>query len=414
MNSKTVILLGAGSVVPWGAPSTYDITNQIKSDITFKSYTGKPIGLWLYDKLSSHYYKDIESITFETIINSLEYLTTFFASKYRESIHRYKNQMPAFFEEKDDLWELLLFDRIYKKKSNGWWESINEQHNSYSFWNDYDLFFESVFRHFTNRIVSIVKNYSTPDKKHIQLNSLCTAFLNSFTIPIRCYTTNYDRIIPQFNPDIFFEGFTSIDGKNKFDLERVLRDEHYVYYNLHGSVHYELDFPNDVTFCPDNFVYNFGSSASDKSDQDKRKIINSNIITGFNKPSRIMSNPYLQFYHRFFQDCLSSSIVYVVGYSFNDIHINNAIKSASLVNPSLKIICITWNVVADETLDNDTYDWVRLNSVFLMDEFSDNIYYTIADSKNVDNIYIYRKGFQKFLECQQWTDIEYKLSNLQF
>lgn len=404
-NNRTIILTGAGAAIPWGAPTTSDITKVLLADRTFKSYTGQPVGDWLHHKLTGLYHKDPETVNFETIVNALDYLLTFFSSKQRESVSKFKNLMPAFFEEKDDIWEILWFDKIYEK-DKGTWHSHNERFKFYSFWNDSDHFFESVYRYFINRIISLIEEYSKTINEKTALNNCLNEFLDSIKNPLRCYTTNYDRIIPAVYKGEMFEGFTKDGDDLKFDLKKVLTDEtSNTYYNLHGSVHYDIDWPGNVKYAPDKFIYDFGRGASDHSDQDKRKIINSNIITGFNKPSRILTNPYSQFYLRFYQDCLFADKIFIVGYSFSDIHINNAIKAASLANKDLKIICVAY-MVYDMEIDMETeYDWITLEGRgknFLAEDFSHNIFEGVADIKNVDRISIYRKGFQKFLERKQW------------
>jgi hypothetical protein len=403
---RTIIFTGAGAAIPWGAPKTEDITKAILSDRTFRSYTGQPIGEWLCHRLKGLYHKDPETINFETIINSLEYLVTFFSSKQRESIAKYKNLMPAFFVENDDIWEVLWFDRIYEK-DKGFWRSNNERYQFYSMWDDSDYFFEFVYRLFINIIVKHVEEYSNAVNKKGELNSSLNEFLTSIRNPLRCYTTNYDRIIPKAYTGEMFEGFSSDGEKLKFNLDRVLTDESSnIYYNIHGSVHFDIDFPGNVKYVPDKYIYNFGHGASDFNDQDKRRIINSNIITGFNKPSRILTVPYLQYYHRFYQDCLFAEKIYIVGYSFGDIHINNAIKTASIVNKDLKIICVSY-MVYNEEIDIETKsDWVALERKgerYLSEEFRYNIYEGIADLKNIDRISIYRKGFEQFLKRKHWA-----------
>lgn len=44
-----------------------------------------------------------------------------------------------------------------------------------------------------------------------------------------------------------------------------------IYYNFHGSAHYELDWPKTVKYLPKKFIYDFGHGASDDTDQDKKK-----------------------------------------------------------------------------------------------------------------------------------------------
>ncbi|MCF8428447.1 MAG: hypothetical protein K9I36_17060, partial [Bacteroidia bacterium] len=257
--NRTIILTGAGAVIPWGAPTTKDITQTLLSDRTFRSYTGQPIGSWIYHKLIGLYHRDPESVNFETIINAIEYLITFFSSKHRESISKFKNLMPAFFVEKDDLWEILWFDKIYKK-NNGMWQSHNESSKFYSFWNDADYFFESVLRYFLNLIIQQIEGYSETIDDKPKLNNLLNEFLGSIKNPVGCYTTNYDRIIPAAYKGEMFEGFTKdSEGELKFDLKKVLTDEKSnIYYNLHGSAHYDLDWPGNVKYAPGKFIYNFG------------------------------------------------------------------------------------------------------------------------------------------------------------
>lgn len=403
MNDKrTIIIAGAGAAIPWGAPTTADITKTLLSDKTFRSYTGQPIGDWLNHQLTGLYHRDPDTVNFETIINAVEYLATFFASKHRESVAKFKNLMPAFFEEKDNIWEILWFDRIYKSDM-GSWQSHNERYKFNSSWDDYDYFFENVFRYFINLIIKQVEIYSNTIDDKTELNNSLNDFLYSIKNPLRCYTINYDRIFPKVYKGNMFEGFT----KNlKFDLKKVLTDDtSNTYYNMHGSVHYELDWPGNVKYAPERFVYDFGHGASNKTDQDNRKILNSNIITGFNKTSRILANPYLQFYLRFYQDCLFADKIYIVGYSFSDIHINNAIKTASLANKDMKIICISY-MLYNKDIDKETeYDWITLEGReknFLSKEFSYNIFESIADRSNIDRILIYRKGFEQYLKKRQW------------
>lgn len=406
--NQTILLTGAGAAIPWGAPSTPQITQKLISDKTFKSYTGQPIGDWLNHKLTGLYHKDPEIVNFETIINAIEYLITFYSSKNRESVSKYKNLMPAFFQEKEDLWELLWFDRIYNK-DKGYWQSQNKWLQFYAFWNDYDYFFENVYRYFINLIIKQIEAYAIKAQDKTELNSSLNQFLKSIKNPLRCYTTNYDRVIPAVFNGEMFEGFTKNGDDLKFDLQRVLTDQtSNTYYNLHGSVHYEMDWPGSVKYAPEKFIYDFGRGASDKSDQDNRKLINSNIITGFNKPSRMMTTPHFQFYHRFQQDCLLADKIFIVGYSFSDFHINHAIKSASLANKELKLACISY-MVYDEEIDFETeYDWVSLEGIgknLIEEQFLYNIFEGVAHEANVDRILVYRKGFEKFLSNNQWERV---------
>jgi len=316
--------------------------------------------------------------------------------------------MPAFFEQKDDLWEILWFDRIYEKHKKMWC-SHNQHLNFYSFWGDYDDFFENIFKYFVKKIIHLVEGYSKSINQKTELNNRLNEFLVSITNPLRCYTTNYDRLIPTVYKGEMFEGFSKIDETFKFDLKRVIEDNtSNIYYNLHGSVHYDLEWPNTIKYSPYNFIYEFSSRTSYQRDQDKKKLIDSNIITGFNKPARILTNPYSQFYLRFYQDCLTVNKIFIVGYSFSDNHINSAIKTALSSNKNLKIVCVDYMVYDEDINMEAENDWITLNGInrnFLDDTFEINIHNVINDKEDYAKISIYRKGFQRFLESYQWTKI---------
>lgn len=80
-NNKTIIFTGAGASIPWGAPTTWKITEKLISDRTFRSYTGQPIGNWIYHKLIGLYHKDPNTVNFETIINSIEFFLRYIKEK---------------------------------------------------------------------------------------------------------------------------------------------------------------------------------------------------------------------------------------------------------------------------------------------------------------------------------------------
>lgn len=404
IQNPTVILSGAGSVIPWKAQSTWDITEVLLKDRTFRSFTGQPIGDWIYHKLIGLYHKDKQSVSFETILNSLEYLITFFSSKHRESTAKHKNLMPAFFDDKDDIWEILWFDRIYERKNDSW-HSDSPQYEFYSSWKDYDLFFENVYRLFINIIIKQIEKYSKQSNDNLELNQNLNNFLLSLKSPIRFYTTNYDRIIPTIFSGEMFEGFSLINGELKFDFEKVFNgDKINTYFNLHGSVHFDLDWPENVKYQPDKFICNFGKGASDKKDQDSKALINSNIITGFNKPSRILTNPYSQLYHRFYQDCLNADTIFIIGYSLGDKHLNSAIKTASTINKDIRIVIVDYMVYDEDINVIADHDWINLKDSrrkFLSSRYAYKLN-EILTKNNEDSLRIYRKGFELYLTCRGW------------
>ena len=400
---KTIVLTGAGAAIPWGAPTTKKITDTLLLDLTFRSYTGQSIGSWLHHKLIGLYHRDPATVNFETIINALEYLITFYSSKERSSIARFKNVMPAFFEEKDYLEEILSFNKIYDIDNDNWY-SNNDNDKFISSWNENDDFFVNVLRRFIHIIICQIEIYSKELLNKVDLNRSLNDFLSSINNPLRCYTTNYDRLIPKVFTGDMFEGFSDNNGSLKFDLKKVLNDEtSNIYYNMHGSVHYKYDKPNNVKLVIDDYEYNFNKGIN--NDKDKMNRHNSNIITGFNKSSKILTNPYSHFYLRFSLDCLNADKIYIIGYSFSDFHINNAIKTALLANSKLKILCVTYMMDNNIQGIENQNEWIvydRKGKKFLTEDFKRNIEDEIMDKSISNRIFVYRYGFEQFLNNKQW------------
>jgi hypothetical protein len=50
-----------------------------------------------------------------------------------------------------------------------------------------------------------------------------------------------------------------------------------------------------------------------------------NIITGLQKPFRVLDQPFYNFYQKFAFDCSSADAIVTIGYSYEDEHVNKAI-----------------------------------------------------------------------------------------
>lgn len=397
-----MLFTGAGAIVPWGAKRTQQITDMICEDKVFKSKGGQSLGHWLYEKLKGYYNRDPESVNFETIFNALEYLITFYGSRDFDSLAAYKNVMPALFVEEEHFGEILDFNSIYTRREEGW-QSVLIPNEFYSFWRTPHAFIEAVFRRFTNLVIQEVERYSRTVDRYTELNGLLGEFLAAREGVLRCYTTNYDRTIPTIFTGELFEGFTEVDGEMKFDAQKVLLDETVsTYYSLHGSAHYELDFPRNVKLVKERFVRDFGSGSSSNVDQDGRYLYHTNIISGFNKVARILGNPFSQFYHRFYQDCLSANEIYIVGYSFGDIHLNVAMRNAVEANRKLKVTVIDRVVFEGEDIELSEYDWLDLSRKY-RSLLPPRYGVRELNVGNANRILIYRKGYEQFLRRREWA-----------
>lgn len=409
-----VVLTGAGASIPWNGPTTYSITQRICQDKTFISRTGQPLGLWFLNKLQSFYHKDPERVNFETILNSIDWLCSFYSSLLRGGYSKFKVQLPVFFKGVNDLEDIVDFQRIYQIKNNSWY-SHNERFNFYGFWNDVDYFFENVYRLFVNIIIQEIESYEQNclNETFNPLNENLKQFISGFSNNriVRAYTLNYDRIIPKVSGIDFFEGFDpNNNGISKYNNHKVLTNyKTNCFYSLHGSIHYEQDWPGHVKFESEKGIYNFGSSSSDGNDQESRKLINSNIITGLNKSSRIMQNPFSQFYHTFYADCLKADTIYIFGYSFSDIHINKAIMEGLQVNANQKILIVDKFVLEDEINVDEFSEKTDLfhpysNECEILLGNNPN-FYSVCNKDALERVFYFRKGLEAFLEWKIWNRI---------
>lgn len=69
------------------------------------------------------------------------------------------------------------------------------------------------------------------------------------------------------------------------------------------------------------------------------ELIPTNIISGYNKFDRIQGDTYFHFYNSLVDDCYKADRIFIIGYSFSDLHINAAIRGAMLNNKA-QLVCI--------------------------------------------------------------------------
>ena len=76
MNNRNVILTGAGAVIPWGAPTTDELTDILRHDSVFINDKGEPIGEYIYSLLliQKEKRRGYHNPNFETILHFVELL----------------------------------------------------------------------------------------------------------------------------------------------------------------------------------------------------------------------------------------------------------------------------------------------------------------------------------------------------
>lgn len=194
-------------------------------------------------------------------------------------------------------------------------------------------FLEKLYNHM---IDIISKDFAKPnlDSGNVGMNKF-TDFLNmAYPDDLyvrRLYTLNYDNWLSQYAH--YFDGFYD----ENFDSRSVIQNRDInTYYNLHGCILWEhmrtkkLATPTELKYTQSFNDYTIGREA----------LLPSNIISGYNKSTRINSEPYLELFHSFTSDCLCTDNLLIIGYGFQDPHVNSSLR---LTPKNIKITIVVYH-----------------------------------------------------------------------
>lgn len=423
---KVVILSGVGAVFPWGATSTKGITDKIRQDQDFTTMTGMPIGEYLFSLLSTIYI-DEENINFETIIDLLEVLYDYYYGQHRGRRTHFKSNLTAIFKVIEDVEKNILdFDSIYKKEERPgitWYFSRIKRIPFLP--TPSHLYLRRVYEHFINIIVEEVEKYvqkSNLDSR-ADLNKNFSLFLKFFKrCKLRLYTTNYDQIPSELAGLELYNGFDKVPRSTAYsmNIRKIMSDTYrYSLFNLHGCVNYRYSpiHANDGEllglgweFTPGR-INKLDPGTTEVRDQTQRALMHSHIVTGLYKASRIIIEPQYSFYQKFCLDCLSADLIITIGYSYNDFHINQAIKNGHKIrNPKIRDINYFKDWFEHGPFRGDG-DWrgheSKLVSIYEKEFENGSSFRANGDwvKPKFGDLRIYWKGFDKFLLEKKWLNI---------
>ena len=149
------------------------------------------------------------------------------------------------------------------------------------------------------------------------------------------YNLNYDTIARTAWP----EAFNGFDECGFFDpLAIAQRQEWEFIYHLHGCVHHSI---SDSVARPwivwkDNLEEQFTDRGVPPTDmaQDFRSIPLTTLISGGFKLDQILAEPYQTLYSTLVRHVHEASAILIVGYGFGDLHVNRAIQNRFELNDS--------------------------------------------------------------------------------
>lgn len=380
MSKRILFLLGAGAAHNWFdkskgiSASTDDITNEIICNSFCNELNNRL-------KFKSTF------VNFETIINEVEDLFLY-----------YYALLPPMDEN---------FTRNYEKE-----EWISKFFNSEDAYLIKDNLY-AIFKSCISIIISKIRKYDACIKSNWnQATNDLEAFLLFLNEAghknvLRGYTLNYDQMFSDASAKTklnIFDGFEkrgsfsdqvslSSDLKH-YSTEKILKDsETNCFYNLHGSIfwHWSEEIQKyvkrDFIFEQNEFQHIITNL---KKSSKGERILKVPIITGFKKIERLEFEPFSAMYDAFKKDCLSADVFIIIGYSFNDPHINNVLASAQITNK--KVLIVDYNLNKDNT---------NLQSI-IGNDFNDVINKGV-NSKG--NIRLCNEGISDFLKVEYYRTL---------
>ena len=384
---KTVFLFGAGAVLDWGAPLTKctgthltfkkehgsdEIENRVcclthlMTAVGFKSKDGQRVSQKIFDLLTSKNNKSNKPVTFETIIDFLEELFNYYASKNSklESFNLF-----SFIDLSDLIKDFFHFE-ITNKTEKTYTLNIPESEYDTEDWIPIEIlpeqkYCELLVNNLLQGIIGHVSKYSYHTKGNSVIYEPVNNLINKSFVKwckkyidknssLRMYTLNYDRIFKvllQEEGINVFEGFdlsTSEVAVNQYlvpNLIRIVSDFNCnVFYNLHGSAYWYFAEYNQNQLPGYQFYLEGAPEMNNPTavieiERNKRHLI-SNIITGYQKVLKTALSPFRQMLAAFDRDCIEADFIFIVGYSYTDEHINDIIRNARKFNQKVEIVLI--------------------------------------------------------------------------
>jgi hypothetical protein len=366
--NRTVVLFGAGAVIDWNGPKTYELTKLIRESGFYCTDNETRITEFIFQELVKNGY-DEKDINFETIINVIEELIIYYSSfeKNKKTPSLHKTFFYSSFEEillnfsieggiKEDMFSL----EIPKGKQFEWQHSGANNGETPE-----QYFFQLLLAKLLTNINAKISKYAYHTngntvlltEQNDKLNNLYYNWVQSLNPnenALRFYTLNYDRNFKvlgiRSGVGEIFEGFecgeTLTPGsKIQPNIPRILTDfDCHCYYNLHGSAFWTVEprdenqFANAEIFLKGvpGFQINLPEQPYIQIERGKSILI-SNIITGYQKVQKGFLTPFRQMQTAFDLDCIYANDLYIIGYSFSDEHINMTIKTALIYNFRIRI-----------------------------------------------------------------------------
>ncbi|HEY4196087.1 MAG TPA: SIR2 family protein [Mucilaginibacter sp.] len=382
-NHKAVFLFGAGAVLDWGAPLTLcsgvgytkipehdtgEIYNRpcclthLMLVTGFKAKTGERITQRIFNRLKE---EDPNAyVNFETILNVIEDLYAYWSARSSKD----KTNIYGLIDIDELLANLHDFTVLSQPGSNSYALEVpdfilRDADNISTGIDPHVKYYELLLKELLSGIIGHVSKYGYASPTHKVYEKEVNAIINinfrqwirSFIAEgkiLRLYTLNYDDIFKQMleqEGEKVFDGFYEYTAPGQYyaaaDLTRIVTDNVVnCHYNLHGSEFWKVEDLNASHLPGYQYLKSLPgvihSSAASLALEKGKRLLLTNIISGYQKVQKTAISPFRQFFSALDRDCLEAEELYLIGYSYGDEHVNDIIRNARRYNPEMRITLI--------------------------------------------------------------------------
>ena len=389
---RAVVLAGAGASLEFGAPSTAELTKtigqKVGDDPQMRDCGGDHAYWKIFNILARYLKGGVRAVNFEHIYHCAHELLFTFEPKYIAA-NEYRPILQPFIRHR-----ITIDEHVLRKLIN--------------------RMTEFIFKELSTRCENLRTNL---DPLSSFLNKLQR---NHIT---RIYTTNYDDFFLQAAPNLY-TGFDSEPNpaRKHFDPRAFWQaSDTDCIFHLHGSVH--LGFarlPAEGVDLGDIYWFNNRTEALRNSSyhgsgvrrMDGSQIERAAVITGLDKLSRLQQQPFSHYYASMTRDMMMANIIYVIGCSLGDLHLNTWLNEARRMEPKPPLIFIDKcpdSFLCDTIFEQDrkTKEMFHKLRMYMDTPLGDVKYgsgWTLSRTPKYRNYAIWDKGFFAFLESPEELD----------
>jgi hypothetical protein len=317
-------LVGAGASIPFGVPSTADLTKAVIDALKNYDSRGDAPFQPRIEKLlaaAENYYAG-NGLNFEHLLDLFEGIDALQGGWDQRNIPTVAEACVT--KPRDEFGD--VFDSTF----------INE------------CIFSLVWT-----VLEAIKHASADAPGHERW-PICQAFwrrlAEEFTLTVA--TLNYDTLIEEaLGLDGSHQGMAPIPDENTWRLnhQSLVRHDRHRLFHLHGGIHFgRREYGTD----PNRFIYDDSfhelywspvaptSWGSARHSQSGRMLNDAPIVTGLHKPDKLLIEPFASYYFETAHQLTRSNRLLVIGYGFSDLHINALLERMNKIHGAARRVAI--------------------------------------------------------------------------